>query len=130
MPVYYSCHELMMNDHSKEDSDSPPLWKLTFDLWKDNFVEDNIMAAKIWVPLNFVIFGAVPLHLRIPRVAGVGTPNGGPLPLIAFHKVIGEPYTARLSLVRWAVIWCRPRRRKLAEGNSSPKVARVLIELS
>ena len=43
-----------------------------FDVWKNNVLTDALACAGFWVPANGVCFFYVPIHWRVPYIAGVG----------------------------------------------------------
>lgn len=62
-PAFYCTRELVM-------SEKPDFGKVIAD-YRKNMKEDLLALWKIWVPATAVNFAFMPMHLRIPFVAGV-----------------------------------------------------------
>lgn len=62
-PAFYCTRELVMSEQ--------PNFAKVIDEYKQNMKEDLLALWKIWVPATAVNFAFMPMHLRIPFVAGV-----------------------------------------------------------
>ena len=63
-PAFYCTKELVMN------TENPDFTKVLSN-YRENLTDDLKALWKIWVPCTFVNFTFMPMHLRIPFVAGV-----------------------------------------------------------
>eukprot|EP00658_Telonema_sp_P-2_P043424 TRINITY_DN31360_c0_g1_i1.p1 TRINITY_DN31360_c0_g1~~TRINITY_DN31360_c0_g1_i1.p1 ORF type:complete len:376 (+),score=106.47 TRINITY_DN31360_c0_g1_i1:166-1293(+) len=62
-PCYYITKTAIMGDGMQ------PVIPTAMKKWRRNLVEDVKASWQIWIPCNFVNFGFMPMHLRIPFMA-------------------------------------------------------------
>eukprot|EP00536_Pseudo-nitzschia_multiseries_P005083 jgi/Psemu1/254171/estExt_Genewise1Plus.C_920014 len=67
-PAFYVTKELVMG--GKDNDGKPDIGRVLSD-YRENMKEDLLALWKIWVPATLFNFAFMPMHLRIPFVAGV-----------------------------------------------------------
>lgn len=58
-------------DYDDSDSEHHPIY-LALRSWRENFVADATASCVVWIPLMWVAFTFVPLHLRWPYYSATG----------------------------------------------------------
>eukprot|EP00940_MAST-03C_sp_MAST-3C-sp2_P003603 g3603.t1 len=66
-PCYYLTKSMIMDRPVGHEADTAV--QLAYNKWKTNFLDDVKTSWTIWIPCNFVNFGLMPMHLRVPFMA-------------------------------------------------------------
>ena len=65
-PMFYAVQSCVMNARW----DGPTAWE-GLERCRSNWTTDMINCWKLWVPMQFINFSVMPVHMRVPFAAGV-----------------------------------------------------------